>query len=237
MASGLACSQPLARSPAVPSSAGSPRKSPTHRCRHSRALDGPAAATRAARGTAPQLLPYHFAVPQVEKRSPSSLMFDLPGDGNLVALTVDDGGDSDVVAAYARWIADTGMRVTFFLNGSLPAWTEQSRCAGARSWPPGTCSWRTTPGRTAIRPRRSNQQIVDDLMTNHEFIQSTYGVSAKPYYRPPFGRSRRPDAGGGRIRRVHELRHVVRVAGGCRPRSRKPISSTWRTAGCYRSTW
>src|SRR5262249_51373429 len=35
---------------------------------------------------------------------------------------------------------------------------------------------------------QSNQQIVDDLMTNHDFIQSTYGVSAKPYYRPPFGR-------------------------------------------------
>ena len=37
-------------------------------------------------------------------------MFDLAGEGNLLALTVDDGGDADVVGAYARWIAETGMR-------------------------------------------------------------------------------------------------------------------------------
>ncbi len=30
------------------------------------------------------------------------------------------------MGAYARWIADTGMRVTFFLNGSLPAWTDHA---------------------------------------------------------------------------------------------------------------
>jgi peptidoglycan/xylan/chitin deacetylase (PgdA/CDA1 family) len=135
----------------------------------------------------PQLLPYHFAVPQLERRSPRSVMSGLPGDGNLVALTVDDGGSSEVVAAYARWVAETGMRVTFFLNGSLPAWTEQAPLLApliaSGHVQLANHTWSHLDLTTA-----SDQQIVDDLMTNEEFIMSTYGVSAKPYYRPPFGR-------------------------------------------------
>lgn len=134
----------------------------------------------------PQLLPYRFAVPALEKQYPGTVMSGLPGEGNLVALTVDDGGDSDVIAAYARWCNDTGMRVTFFLNGSLPGWTEHAAelapLVANGQVQMANHTW-THSDLTSL----SNQQIVDDLMTNHEFIQSTFGVSAKPYYRPPFG--------------------------------------------------
>lgn len=114
-------------------------------------------------------------------------MSGLPGEGNLVALTVDDGGSSDVVAGYARWIADTGMRVTFFLNGSLPAWTEQVAVL-APLMASGHVQLANHTWTHSDLTTLSDQQIVDDLMTNHDFIMSTYGVSAKPYYRPPFGR-------------------------------------------------
>lgn len=150
-----------------------------------RALDG--LRQRPPGLTAPQPLPYHFGVPQLERRAPSSLMFELPGDGNLVALTVDDGGDSDVVGAYARWIADTGMRVTFFVTGSLASWTTH-RDALAAHMATGHVQLANHTWTHGDQTAQSNQQIVDDLMTNHEFIQSTYGVDAKPYYRPPFGR-------------------------------------------------
>ena len=33
----------------------------------------------------------------------------------------------------------------------------------------------------------STQGIQDQLQRNEDFIQATYGVSAKPFYRPPFG--------------------------------------------------
>jgi peptidoglycan/xylan/chitin deacetylase (PgdA/CDA1 family) len=114
-------------------------------------------------------------------------MSGLPGDGNLVALTVDDGGSSEVVAGYARWIAETGMRVTFFLNGSLPAWTENA-AALAPLMASGHVQLANHTWSHLDLTAASDQQIVDDLLVNDEFIQSTYGVSAKPYYRPPFGR-------------------------------------------------
>src|SRR5690349_14766501 len=34
----------------------------------------------------------------------------LPGEGNALALTVDDGADSSVVAAYIQFAKDTGAR-------------------------------------------------------------------------------------------------------------------------------
>ena len=36
----------------------------------------------------------------------------LPGDGNLLALTVDDGVNTDVVRLYTEFAKDTGVRLT-----------------------------------------------------------------------------------------------------------------------------
>jgi len=33
----------------------------------------------------------------------------------------------------------------------------------------------------------STRRIQDQLQRNEDFIQATYGVSAKPFHRPPFG--------------------------------------------------
>src|ERR1700751_5375118 len=48
----------------------------------------------------------------------------LPGDGNQLALTVDDGASSPVVAAFAQFCRDTGTRLTFFVNGDNRSWTD-----------------------------------------------------------------------------------------------------------------
>lgn len=40
-----------------------------------------------------------------------------------MALTVDDGCSTADVAALGRFCADTGMRLTFFVNGINPSWT------------------------------------------------------------------------------------------------------------------
>jgi hypothetical protein len=42
----------------------------------------------------------------------------LPGDGNQVALTVDDGASVSVVAAIVQFCRDSGTRLTFFVNGA-----------------------------------------------------------------------------------------------------------------------
>jgi hypothetical protein len=48
----------------------------------------------------------------------------IPGHGDLLALTLDDGVNSDVVRAYAQLAKDTGARMTFFVNGIYNSWTD-----------------------------------------------------------------------------------------------------------------
>lgn len=50
----------------------------------------------------------------------------LPGQGDLLAWTVDDGADSEVVRLYTQFAKDTGMRLTYFITGSLHSWTDNA---------------------------------------------------------------------------------------------------------------
>lgn len=132
-------------------------------------------------------LPFSFSAPALEKIPAPGVFSDLPGAGNLVALTVDDGGSSETVAGYVRWVEATSMRVTFFVTGSLPSWSENAAglnplIADGRVQM-ANHTWSHKDFLTA-----SDQQVVDELSMTEDFIQSTYGVSAKPYFRPPFGR-------------------------------------------------
>ena len=132
--------------------------------------------------------PPTFAAPDLERySSPGGVISGLPGDGNLVALTVDDGGSSDVIAAYARWCAETGMRVTFFLNGSLSGWTEHAALL-APLVANGQVQMANHTWTHSDLLTLDDASIQSDLMTNDDFIRNTFGVDAKPYFRPPFGR-------------------------------------------------
>ena len=103
-----------------------------------------------------------------------------------MAWTIDDGTSPDVVAAYAQMAELTGNRLTFFVNGNQPSWTTHA----ARLRPMvasgqillGNHTW-SHPDLRAL----STKGIQDQLQRNEDFIFSTYGVSAKPFYRPPFG--------------------------------------------------
>lgn len=50
----------------------------------------------------------------------------LPGIGNQLALTVDDGCSTADVAALGHLCADTGLRLTFFVNGVNSSWTDNA---------------------------------------------------------------------------------------------------------------
>jgi peptidoglycan/xylan/chitin deacetylase (PgdA/CDA1 family) len=158
----------------------------------------PATIAKAARGfgvprsfprpiPAPVALPIHFLPPALSRVSlRGGSLFHLPGDGNSLALTVDDGKDTAVVAAYAKFCLDSGMRVTFFLNGSRPSWTDNAPALkpliASGQVQLGNHTW-SHPNLTTL----SHGQIVDELMINHDFITKTYGVDARPYFRPPYG--------------------------------------------------
>lgn len=117
---------------------------------------------------------------------PHGTVTGLPAGTPGIAWTVDDGASSEVVEAYARFATETGTRLTFFVNGVRPAWTDHADLlrplVASGQVQLGNHTW-DHPALTKL----SDQGIVDQLTRNDHFIQDTYGVSAKPYFRPPFG--------------------------------------------------
>ncbi|UCR89586.1 polysaccharide deacetylase family protein [Mycetocola spongiae] len=118
----------------------------------------------------------------------------LPGQGNFLAWTVDDGSDAETVARYVDFAERTGTRLTFFINGSYPGWAAQ-----AERLRPMIASGQVQIGNHTwshqALTKLSDRGIIDELTRNETYIQDTFGVSAKPYYRPPFGyRSAHTDA-------------------------------------------
>src|SRR3978361_1298949 len=48
----------------------------------------------------------------------------LPGQGDLMSLTLDDGVDTAVVRGYCQLAKDTGIRLTMFVTGVFSSWTD-----------------------------------------------------------------------------------------------------------------
>jgi peptidoglycan/xylan/chitin deacetylase (PgdA/CDA1 family) len=111
----------------------------------------------------------------------------IPGDGDLLALTVDDGVNSEVVRAYTQFAKDTGVRLTFFVNGTYNSWTDNREMllplVESGQIQLGNHTW-SHPDLTTL----SKEEIAQQLTRNDEFLKKTYGVGAKPYWRPPYAK-------------------------------------------------
>jgi peptidoglycan/xylan/chitin deacetylase (PgdA/CDA1 family) len=111
----------------------------------------------------------------------------LPGDGNLLALTVDDGVNTDVVRLYTQFAKDTGVRLTYFVNGIYRSWTDNLALlrplVESGQVQLGNHTW-SHPNLTRAPVSRVAQQIT----RNDAFLKTTFGVDARPYLRPPYGR-------------------------------------------------
>lgn len=108
---------------------------------------------------------------------------DFPG---AFALTVDDGISSEVVREYTRFCQRTGMRMTFFVTGQYPSWsenvTELRPLVESGQIQMANHTW-THPSLL----KTSDGGITDELGKTHDFLLTTYGVDGTPYFRPPFG--------------------------------------------------
>jgi peptidoglycan-N-acetylglucosamine deacetylase len=111
----------------------------------------------------------------------------LPGEGNLLALTVDDGVNTDVVRLYTQFAKDTGVRLTYFVNGSYRSWTDNLALlrplVESGQVQLGNHTW-SHPDLTRVRA----SQVAQQISRNHAFLKTTFGVDARPYFRPPYGR-------------------------------------------------
>jgi peptidoglycan/xylan/chitin deacetylase (PgdA/CDA1 family) len=115
-----------------------------------------------------------------------AVLSNLPGQGDLMALTLDDGVNTDVVRGYAQLARDTGIRLTMFVTGVFSSWTDNRDLLrplvdsgqlqlGNHTWLHHDLTKMTGPA------------IADELRHTHRFIQDTFGADATPYYRPPYG--------------------------------------------------
>ena len=110
----------------------------------------------------------------------------LPGEGKYIAWTVDDGADPEVVRAYAEFSRRTGTRLTFFINGQYPAF-RQHRDLLLPLVKSGQLQIANHTYSHAALTSLTDEQIVQELARNDEEIRRLFGVSSKPYFRPPYG--------------------------------------------------
>ncbi|WP_314689058.1 polysaccharide deacetylase family protein [uncultured Rothia sp.] len=169
-ASGSASVAPSASSAGTPSASGSATGTPSPT----------AAASKSASATATSSNPVPAA------RAWDGPQTGLPGEGKYIAWTVDDGADPEVVRAYAEFARRTGTRLTFFINGQYPAF-KQHRDLLLPLVKSGQLQIANHTYSHAALTSLTDEQIVQELTRNDEEIMRLFGVSSKPYFRPPYG--------------------------------------------------
>ena len=127
-----------------------------------------------------------LTIPLARVPAPVGVLMRLPGDGNQLALTVDDGASSAVVAAFGQFSRATGTRLTFFVNGANASWSENAPAlrpmVDAGQIQVGNHTW-SHPYLNRI----SLTAVHDQIQRNADFLRNTYGVDGTPYFRPPYG--------------------------------------------------
>jgi peptidoglycan/xylan/chitin deacetylase (PgdA/CDA1 family) len=117
---------------------------------------------------------------------PGGVLSSLPGNGDMLALTVDDGVSTEVVQAYTQFAKDTGIRLTYFVNGVYSSWTDHvdllRPLVDDGQIQLGNHTW-LHPNLTKL----PLDAVAEELRHNHDFLWKTYGVDARPYFRPPYG--------------------------------------------------
>src|SRR5258705_10547404 len=105
----------------------------------------------------------------------------LPGDGNQLALTVDDGGSVPVVGAFAQFCADTGTRLTFFVNGANSSWSVNAPALR----PMIDAGQVQMANHTWSHPhlnRLNLGAVAGQLSRNSDFLRTTYGAAGTPTF-------------------------------------------------------
>jgi peptidoglycan/xylan/chitin deacetylase (PgdA/CDA1 family) len=109
----------------------------------------------------------------------------LPGQSGSLALTIDDGVNSEVVAAFVELAARTGIRLTFFPNGRYRSWRDNAAAlrplVDSGQVALGNHTW-SHPDVTTLGDRA----LAEEIRRNQQFLWSTYGVRT-PFFRPPYG--------------------------------------------------
>jgi peptidoglycan/xylan/chitin deacetylase (PgdA/CDA1 family) len=117
---------------------------------------------------------------------PVGVVWNLPEPATTLALTIDDGTNTEVVAAFVELATRTGIRLTFFPNGIYRSWTDVAPAlrplieSGQVSF--GNHTW-SHPDLATLGDR----EVAEEITRADDFLRDTYGASSAPFLRPPFG--------------------------------------------------
>jgi peptidoglycan/xylan/chitin deacetylase (PgdA/CDA1 family) len=125
-------------------------------------------------------------IPPPQPGAPHVVSNGDPLTGQL-ALTIDDGFSPETVAAYVAFADRTKIPITFSPNGHYgKPWSERRDTLaplierglvqiGNHTW-----SHRDLVG-------APEQAVADEIERNEAWIEKTFGITARPWFRPPFG--------------------------------------------------
>jgi peptidoglycan/xylan/chitin deacetylase (PgdA/CDA1 family) len=128
--------------------------------------------------------PYGFEI----EKLPKSKIFRLPESGvKRIAWTVDDGASTAGVRDYLDFVERYDLRMTFFITSIYPAW-KKNRKQLQELVDKGQVQLANHTRTHSSLTGLSTAGIKKELRDCERFIEDNFGVSAKPYFRPPFGR-------------------------------------------------
>lgn len=111
----------------------------------------------------------------------------LVGDGKYIAWTVDDGASPEAIRGYAEFSKRTNTRLTFFINASYAGFKEHVSLLRPLVQS-GQIQVANHTYNHADLTTLDAEGVKEELQRNEDEIMSMFGVSSKPYFRPPYGR-------------------------------------------------
>ncbi|WP_236706194.1 polysaccharide deacetylase family protein [Frankia sp. ACN1ag] len=144
------------------------------------------APTAAVPGADEGPLPLSAPIPSPHP-GPPVVVSHAPGRTRRIALTIDDGYDATTVAGYVAFAQRSKIPITFSPNGAYRAiWDRHAEALrplvetgqlqiGNHTWTHKNLLHETD---AAIRA---------DIEKNEQWIQQTFGITSRPWFRPPYG--------------------------------------------------
>ena len=105
-----------------------------------------------------------------------------------VALTIDDGYCAPCVSGYVEFAITSGIAITFNPNGRYKEFWTPSLVSSVREMIAngqvqiGNHTW-SHPNLLTL----SSKGIGEEITRNEDWINETFGITARPYFRPPYG--------------------------------------------------
>lgn len=126
--------------------------------------------------------------PQVAHSSNfSNVISYLPkSDVPQIAWTVDDGCSTESVVSYIQSAIDYDLRFTFFVYSQMSPWRNQVKLLRPLV-ESGQIQLANHSHTHRDLTKLSSLEVKKDLMNCHNFMEKTYGVDARPYFRAPYG--------------------------------------------------